>query len=270
MIWSQITGNPEIRHLWPIKDVLSPSVASLVGGRPVVNLSFALNYAQGGLGVWGYHAVNLVIHILTGLALFGVVRRTLLRPALQGQFGRPATRLAVAVAVLWTVHPLQTEAVTYISERCESLMGLFYLLTLYCFIRGADSQRSVRWFTLSAMACLLGMASKEVMVTAPAMVFLYDRTFVSKSFRETWMRHGRLYLALASTWLLLGYLMVGMHYRGVGYGLWIPWWAYALTESRVVVQYLCLTLWPHPLVFDYGQEMTIWHIADMRCRMHWY
>jgi tetratricopeptide (TPR) repeat protein len=259
---ASIVQNPRIRHLWPIWDALTPSASSLLGGRPVVSFSLALNYALGGFVVWGYHAFNLAIHILAGLTLYGIVRRTLMRPTLRERFGPAATRLALAVGVLWTVHPLQTEAVTYISERCESLMGLFYLLTLYGFIRGADSRISDWWFTLSVVACLLGMASKEVMVTAPAMVLLYDRTFVSRSFREAWTRHRRLYLGLASTWVLLGYLMVGLHYRAVGFGLGIPWWAYALTESRAVVHYLCLALWPHPLVFDYGDRITIWHVTE--------
>ena len=257
-----IAKNPRIRHLWPIWDALTPSASSLVGGRPVVSLSLALNYALGGLTVWGYHAFNLAIHILAGLTLYGVVRRTLLLPRLREQLGSSAMRLALAVAVLWTVHPLQTEAVTYISERCELLMGLFYLLTLYGFIRGADSRRAGAWVALSVVACFLGMASKEVMVTAPAMVLLYDRTFISRSFREAWTRHWRLYLWLAGSWLWLGYLMMGLHYRGVGFGLRVPWWAYALTESRAVVYYLCLALWPHPLVFDYGDNIAIWHVTQ--------
>ena len=228
-----------------------------------MNFSLAVNYALGGYDVWGYHALNLAIHILAGLTLYGIVRRTLLSPLLRERFGASAVRLALAVAVLWTVHPLQTEAVTYISERCESLMGLFYLLTLYCFIRGTDAPRSSWWFVLSVAACLLGMASKEVMVTAPVMVLLYDRTFVSGSFREAWTRHRWLYLGLAGTWVLLGWLMVGLHYRGAGYGLGIPWWAYALVECRAVVQYLWLALWPHPLVFDYGEFVAIRHMGEV-------
>jgi protein O-mannosyl-transferase len=141
-------------------------------------------------------------------------------------------------------------------------MGLFYLLTLYGFIRGADSPRWAGWFTLSVVACFLGMASKKVMVTAPATVLLYDQTFVSGSFREAWKRHRRLYLGLAGTWLLLGYLMVGLHYRAVGFGMGISSWAYALTESRVVVRYLWLAFWPHPLVVDYGDSITIWHHTE--------
>jgi Tfp pilus assembly protein PilF len=258
---SSVEENLTIRHLWPIWKALSPSAPAFMGGRPVVNLSLAFNYALGGAAVWGYHAFNLAVHVLAGLTLYGIVGRIFARPRLRERFGAAAEWVALAVAVLWTVHPLQTEAVTYISERCESLMGLFYLLSLYGFIRGAESRRSVWWFTLSVAACFLGMASKEVMVTAPVMVLLYDRTFVSGNFREAWARHRRLYLGLASSWLLLGYLMADVHNRGVGYGLGIAWWGYALTECRAVVQYLRLAVWPHPLILDYGEYVPTGHLA---------
>jgi tetratricopeptide (TPR) repeat protein len=258
-----ITQNPHIRHLWPIWDALSPSTRSFVGGRPVVSFSLAINYALGGLAVRGYHAFNLAVHLLATLALYGVVRRTLARPGLRERFGASGEWIALAVALLWTVHPLQTEAVTYISQRCESMMGLFYLLTLYCFVRGTDSPRSSEWFVLSVAACFLGMASKEVMVTAPVMVLLYDRTFVSGSFREAWNRHRRLYLGLAASWLWLGCLMAGLQDRGAGYGLGVPWWGYAMAECRAVVQYLGLAFWPHPLIFDYGDYVPTAHLAVM-------
>ena len=77
-----IADNPTIRHLWPLGDVFIVRSASAVGlhPRPVVNLSFALDYAVGGLNTLPYHVTNLAIHLLAGLALFGVVRRTLLLP----------------------------------------------------------------------------------------------------------------------------------------------------------------------------------------------
>jgi tetratricopeptide (TPR) repeat protein len=258
-----ILENPTIHHLQPIWSALSPLSTSLVGGRPIVNLSLVLNYAIGGTSVWGYHVFNLAVHVLAALTLYGIVRRTLLRPPLRQRFGAASQWIALATASIWTVHPLQTEAVTYISQRCESLMGLFYLLTLYAFVRGAESKESAWWFGLSVAACFLGMASKEVMVTAPVMVLLYDRAFVSGSFREALTRHQRLYLGLASSWLLLGYLMVGLHNRNVGYGLGITWWGYALTECRVVVQYLRLALWPRPLVFDYGDYEPTAHLTGV-------
>jgi tetratricopeptide (TPR) repeat protein len=246
-----IVENAAIRHLWT---ALLPGHASVVSGRPVLSFSFAVNHAISGTSVWSYHVLNLVIHALAGLLLFGVVRRTLLQPVLRERFGGAALALALAVAVIWTIHPLQTGSVTYISQRAESLMGLFYLLTIYCFVRGAGSSAPGRWYILSVVACALGMATKEVMVSAPLLVLLYDRTFVAGSFREAWRQRWRLYLGLAGTWLVLGYLMIGLGNRGVGYGHAFTWWTYALTECRAVVKYLCLAVWPHPLVLDYGME----------------
>ena len=146
-----IVANPSIRRLGALGTVLSPpKIGSPVTGRPLVNLTLALNYAASGTQVWSYHALNLLIHLLAGLTLFGVVRRTLEQPIpcgrslLAGDSSRASSfqqsntlPIAFAVALLWTVHPLQTEAVTYIVQRAESLAALFYLLTLYCTIRGA-------------------------------------------------------------------------------------------------------------------------------------
>ena len=255
-----IVENPSIRRLWPIWDVLSPARASGVttSGRPLLNLSLTINHALGGMAVWGYHGFNLGIHICAGLTLFGIVRRTLHRPVVPERFGAVATPLATAVAVLWTIHPLQTESVTYVVQRAESLMGLFYLLTMYCFIRGIESPSSGRWFSLSVAACLAGMATKEVMVTAPMMVFLYDRTFVAGTFSEAWKRRWRLYIGLVSTWLLLGYLVVGMGNRAgtAGFGTHVRWWEYALTQCWAIPHYLRLSVWPHPLIIDYGMWLA--------------
>jgi tetratricopeptide (TPR) repeat protein len=257
-----IPENPTIRHLWPIWETLSPPRWSGITGRQLINISLAVNYAVGGTRVWSYHALNLVIHILAGLTLFGVVRRTLLQPRLRGRFGAAANGLALTTAVLWMVHPLQTESVTYIIQRCESMMGLFYLLTLYCFIRGAASERPRLWYSLCVTACALGMACKEVMVSAPLMVLLYDRTFVSGSFRVAWRRHARLWGALAATWVLLGCLVAS----GGTFGeaarnplIRSSRGEYFLTELGVIFHYLQLSVWPHPLCFDYyGLIATTW------------
>ncbi|HUI08403.1 MAG TPA: tetratricopeptide repeat protein, partial [Verrucomicrobiae bacterium] len=250
-----IQDNPTIRHLWPIWGPLStPHRGRLtVEGRPIVNLSLAINYALGGYEVWGYHALNLTVHLLAGLTLLGIVRRTLRSPRLRERFGASADGLALATAVLWTVHPLQTESVTYVIQRAEVIMGLSYLLTLYCFIRAVNSRRTGVWYGLCLSTCALGMVSKEVMISAPVMVLLYDRAFVSASFRETWRRRWPLYLGLSATWVLLSYSQA----RSLGHS-WIntqskgvTWWMYLLTEPGVILHYLRLSLWPQPLCFDY-------------------
>ncbi len=123
-----IAKNPTIRSLWRLDDVLLPS-PQLHLYRPTMNLTLAVCYAIGGLDVVAYHVLNLAIHILAALVLFGVTRRTLLLPALAARFGAASTGLGLAVSLLWMLHPLQTESVTYVVQRCEALMGLFCLLT---------------------------------------------------------------------------------------------------------------------------------------------
>ena len=164
-----ILGNPHIRQLWPLSRALSAPPRSILGGRPVPGLTLAINYALGELDVRGYHAFNLALHVLSALILLGIVRRTLARSARLVSAARP---LALVTAAIWLVHPLQTDAVTYVTQRTELLMGLFYLLTLYAAIRASEGSRSWPWQTASVVSCALGMASKEVMITAPLMVML--------------------------------------------------------------------------------------------------
>jgi tetratricopeptide (TPR) repeat protein len=260
-----ITWNPSIRHLRSIMDVVSPPPGSVVFGRPVLSLSLAVNYAVSGEHPWSYHLANLVIHVLAALALFGAVRRTLgLRPGVFASDG-DRTLGAFAVAALWALHPLQTESVTYVIQRAESLMGLCYLLTLYCFVRAAQAPAPRPWLLLSVLFCLMGMATKEVMVTAPLAVLAYDRTFLSGGFRAALSRRLRFYAGLAATWLVPAFLAVGLHGRGVGYGLGYSWWAYGLAECWVVPHYLLLAFWPHPLVFDYGTDI----VASLRDVLPW-
>ena len=252
-----IVDNPSLRHLWPLGRVLTPPHGGVtVEGRPILNLSFAINWALGGSEVAGYHAANLLIHVLAGLALFGVVRRTLGQPRWRERFGADALGLAFVTAAWWMLHPLQTEAVTYVVQRAESLMGLLYLLTLYCFIRGAEREKPFPgWWAAACGACLLGMGTKEVMVSAPVMVLLYDRTFLAGSFHEAWRRRRGIHLALAATWIPLGLLVAGTGgNRGgtSGPGAGAGFWAYGLTQFHAVARYLGLSVWPHPLVFEYG------------------
>jgi len=248
-------GNPSILRLWPVWGALAPPAGTTVAGRPVANLTLAVNYALGGTDPWGYHALNLLIHILGSLALFGVVRRTLSMPGLSGRFGRDAAPLALAAALLWSLHPLQTEAVTYVVQRTESLMGLFYLLTLYCFIRSVGSARPRGWQACAVVACLLGMATKEVMVTAPLLVLLYDRTFVAGSFRSAWRERRGLLMCLAATWVPLALLVAGTggsRHGSAGFTGAIAPQTYWLTQFEAIARYLRLSAWPRPLVFDYG------------------
>jgi len=245
-----IVNNPRIRRLWPPWDLIVQAQV-----RPLWQLSLAANYAISKFNVWGYHAFNLAVHILAGLVLFGIVRRTLESEPLRARYGRPAYWLATAVAVIWMVHPLQTGSVTYVCQRAESLMGLFLLLTLYCGIRGYESPHRQKWHVAAITASALGMATKEVMVVAPILVLLYDRVFLFKSFKEAVRQRRLLYVGLAVTWAVLGVelarLSLGPSVENGGDIERVTPWEYLRTQPGVIVHYLRLSLWPHPLVLDY-------------------
>lgn len=243
--------SPHVRTLWPLAISMSAPEGSTLSGRPVASLSFAIDYARSSGAIRAYHETNLLIHLLSALLLFGVVRRTLESPRLAAAFSNAARPLALIVAAIFVVHPLQTVAVTYIVQRVESLMGFFYLATLYAAIRsgdGAGVRVRALWAAVAVCFCALGMATKEVMVSAPLVVILWDWMFAVDRPR----RKG-FYLSLAATWFILAALVAtGPRTASVGFGFadW-PWWRYLLTQTEVVSHYLRLALLPSPLVLDY-------------------
>jgi tetratricopeptide (TPR) repeat protein len=247
-----ILDNPTLRHLWPLAIPLCPPSGGMtVSGRPVLNLSLAVNYAVSGDHPWSYHALNILIHIGVALVLFGVIRRTLAGMEAPNPGGS-----ALAAALIWAVHPVTTEAVTYVAQRAESLMALFYLLTLYCFIRSVDSTGpgwSAGWKTLGVLSCWLGMGTKEVMVSAPVAVFLYDRIFVAKNWNGAWRASWGFYSSMLASWVLLIWLVAGTGWNRSGtFGGEVLWGRYWLSQGEAVVRYVGLALWPFPLSFDYG------------------
>ena len=246
-----IVTNLRIRQLSPLSVPLSPPRETPVAGRPLVNLSFALNYAVSGLDVRGFRATNLAIHILVALVLFGVVRRTLERDGTPAPLRDRAGEVALVSCLVWMLHPLQTEVVNYVTQRTTSLKALMYLLTMYCSIRALDGARG-RWQAAAILSCAAGMACKESMVTAPVMVACFDRIFVYSSVREAVRRRGTLYTGLAATWLLLAALMASGPRTTVGFRAGVDAWTYLLNQTTVIVDYLRLTVVPRALVVDYG------------------
>ena len=119
-----IVDNPDIRTPWSASLVRSSWGESAVLGRPLTALTFSINYALHGLDVRGYHVGNIAVHLLCALTLFGLIRRV-----------RQSVVFAFVCASLWMLHPLNSEVVNYISQRTESMMALFYLLTIYASVR---------------------------------------------------------------------------------------------------------------------------------------
>jgi len=253
-----IAENLEIRHF---ATTLRESPSTLTGiGRPLLRISLWVNYALGGLDVRGYHTLNLILHVLASWTLFGLGRRILESPRLRDRYAEKAWGLALAIALLWSTHPLQTESVTYLAQRAEILGALFYLLTLYSVVRAASALEghSSAWSVAAVAFCLLGMASKETVSTAPLMALALDRVFLSPSWRSLWRSRKGLYVALACTWIFLTLLMAMSAKRmgTAGFGLGITWWEYARTQPYYLCRYLLLSVWPSSLTLDYGRYLA--------------
>jgi tetratricopeptide (TPR) repeat protein len=256
-----IVNNPSIMHLSPLwgaapgSGPLWPPQDFTTAGRPLVNLTLALNFGFDGLDPTGFHFVNVLLHVITSLLVWVVVRRTLTLDYFENRFRHVAGPLALLVAILWAVHPLQTEAVEYVSQRTELLMGLFYLATLAASLRYfLATSRVARgaWCLLAAVSCLAGMACKEVMVSAPVVVLLYERTFIAGTLRRALFRSWPLYLGLALGWILLFALnWHGPRSASAGFHLDVAPYVWWCTQAKVLLLYLKLACWPWPLVIHY-------------------
>ncbi len=256
-----IVGNSSIRQLWPLtgsgdnSGPLNPPKATPVDGRPLVNLTFAVNYHFGKLDPFGYRVVHIVVHLLSAMLLWAIVARTLRLDYFEGRFKRVAEPLSFASALVWALHPVNTESVVYVTQRTELLMGMFYLATLYCSLRywaAAHSAARSAFLMLATLSCLSGVLCKEMMASAPVMVLLFERTFVAGSFRRALRRSWPLYVGLALAWVHVIVLYSnGVRTQGIGFGQGVAahvWW---FTQAKVLFLYLKLAVWPWPLVIHY-------------------
>lgn len=230
-----------------------------LANRPLSCLSLAVDLALFRSGPFGPHFTNLLLHVANALLLFVLARDTLRAPNLAGHFGAAtARRLALAIACLWVVHPLATDAVAYATQRSTLLASGLLLAALWATRRAEGSRRAAWWRAAAVAALALGMASKEDLVGGPVLVVLYERAFLVsdwRSLRAQWRFHA----ALATTWLVLAFCVaMGPHNGTVGYDTRLGEPVTALewlqTQAAVVVHYVRLAVWPAPLrgAYDVG------------------
>ena len=143
--------------------------------------SFMLNYAIGGLKVESYHYLNILIHIINALLVYLLLFYTFMKVEVTGELW--SRTIALSSALIFAVHPIQTQSVTYIVQRMESLSSLFYLAALLFFIKGGQTSRTVKRIILYSgvvFSYVLGFYSKQIAVTLPALILLYDFYFISR------------------------------------------------------------------------------------------
>lgn len=247
-----ILENPSILSLWPLSGPLSPPLGNSLSGRPVANFTFAVNYAIGGFNFFGYHLVNFFIHLCSSLVLFAILRRTFSSPGIlpDETDRRVPVMLAGFTALAWLSHPIATQAVTHLTQRVESLMALFFLLTFHFSLKGFSSAKKARWHVPALGAFFLGLGTKEVIVAAPFLILgfrlVIDRVKLFGELRSN---------ALLYAGFALGLLLMAIHVsRGEQMtSASAPYdrLDYFFTQTLVIFHYLRLTAFPHPLCYDY-------------------
>ncbi|MEZ6136575.1 MAG: tetratricopeptide repeat protein [Pirellulaceae bacterium] len=247
--------------------VENPSVRSVAAAwqtplfRRLAFVSFAMNYELNGLSAYGFRLTNVLIHIASSLLLFEFVRRVLSSSRLNERLRRSRSGLAFAISLLWAVHPLQTQSVTYIVQRMESLSGMFLLGSLVLF---AHSKASRRWAAVWAIAALTcwgaAIMSKETAIVFPLLVVAYDRLFVSTSWRECFVSSKTFYTlisigAIGAMFFALPLIFPKAGPGQAGFGATVvSWQAYYLTQPEVILHYLKLSVWPANQCLDYGWQ----------------
>lgn len=247
--WSVI--NAKTLDLWS-GNWLAVERDTPIKGRPLVAFSFAATYAVVGADTLAYHLFNLAVHLACGLALFGVVGRSLQWEGLPRAVQRAAPQLAFTTALVWLIHPLQTECVNYVSQRTESMAAFFILTSLYGAIR-SRTQQTWRWIALAGIASWLGALCKEVAAVGPLLIVLYDLSFRVQTIRETLRQRWPVYATVFSCWLPLAALIYFFpRTTSVGLSERVSILDYALSQCVYIVEYLRLSLWPNSLSIDYG------------------
>ncbi|HOQ43366.1 MAG TPA: tetratricopeptide repeat protein [Smithellaceae bacterium] len=218
--------------------------------RPFSYFTLALNYHFGGLNVFGYHLVNFIIHYLAAIFLFLFIFNTLKLPALRERYGQAAYGIALLATVFWATSPLQVTAVTYIVQRMASMAGLFYILSMFFYLKGRTADkpwRSILYWGLCIVSALLSFGSKENAVLLPISIWLYDLLLIQGVTRKNLIKNVKILAPLVFVFAVIGFWYVDIeHYLSGDAYAHRPFTLAErlLTEPRIIVFYITLLLYP--------------------------
>jgi len=257
---ANVTDNPNL-HLrglsWDsvkralFSDRLNPGILY----RPVSCLSFALNHYYGGLDVVGYHFVNIFIHLLSSIFLFLFIYHTLNLPSLRPKYASHAYSISLLATILWAINPMQTQAVTYIVQRMASLAGMFYIMSMYLYLRARVAEKTggrLLYFLLCFVSFSLALGSKENAAMLPLGILLYEILLIQEDTGQFLRKNMRAIFIVFGVTLLLG--LVYLYYRGGNIFSFLDEYGERpfsltqrlLTEPRVIIFYVSLLVYPVP------------------------
>jgi tetratricopeptide (TPR) repeat protein len=262
----KIEENPGIRvnQLSPTEIVKAGFKSSKA--RPIAFMTLALNHSMHQYDVFGYHLFNISIHLLTGFFLFLFLKTTLRIPVIQAR-NKPTDLICFFAALIWLVHPLQSQSVNYIVQRTNSMAAMFFILSFLFYAHGRlTDQDKNKWFWLiaSAIAWIISLACKQISAILPFMVFLYE-WFFFQDLSKNWIKKYLKYL-LGITVIFALLLLVYTDFSPFEKIKKI--YDYAnneftiaerlLTQSRIIIYYISLIIFPHPsrLNLDYDYALS--------------
>lgn len=261
-----IVVNPAIKSLDNIADVRRPYNTFT---RFIPFLTFALNYHFHGLNVFGYHLVNLIIHLSNALLVFWLFQLIMQSPPLKkSPWVKRTKELALLAGLIFVTHPVQVQAVSYIYQRMASMATLWYLLTMCFYIKARiNHSHRLKYFCLALTSALLGIFTKEIFFTIPVVIMmseilLFGENYNIKKWRQSMQRnHSVLFFMLLLTIIVLfipySYNRTPLDvmkesaasqihaWETVNFGNYIP------TQMRVIMTYLRLLVFPINQRFDY-------------------
>jgi len=268
--YSNIVNNPHIQ----IKSFSFEEIKRCIYGleqkrpsRPLAYLSFALNYHCNGLNEFGFHVVNFTIHYLASLFLFLFIYNTLKLPRLKHRYENIAYPIALLATFFWAIHPVFVTSVTYIVQRMASMAGMFYILSMYLYLKGRTAQKSVfaiSFFAGSFLAFVGAILSKENAVMLPVSILLFDLFLIQGVNKDNLQRT---FKVITLPFLVI--LLIGLIYTG-GFSLAFGGFELRdftmvqrlLTEPRVIIFYLSLLFYPInsrlTLLYDIDFSRTLW------------
>ncbi|HUV50145.1 MAG TPA: hypothetical protein VMW78_03895 [Anaerolineae bacterium] len=272
-------------HRFDLKEIFYSS------SRPILDITLAINYYFGKLNVFGYHLVNLLLHISNGIMLYFILFQTANLSSLKEKYGQRAYRIALYASMVFIAHPIQTQAVTYIISRSSVLATTFYLLTILLFIRAFQEssklkaqsskvespkpetrnskfkiQNSKFYLAGAFFSSCLGMGTKQIVATLPLMLLIYDFYFISDGNWKILKGRYKVHLAMFSTMAVTIYLSASGLQKFVSFdyakGVEMPFgepvtsFQYFMTQLHVIPYYIRLLFIPTNLNLDYDWPIT--------------
>ena len=252
-----ITDNPFVKDIrYPVELIknINLDIYNNIHHRYVAFLTFALNYRLHGLEVFGYHLINVSLHLVNALLVYALVALTLRTPLLESSsLNEKRFRIALFSALMFVAHPVLTEAVTWIWQRVAVLVTTFYLASVITYVRArleeGKSWKKYAFYVISLCSSVLAMKTKQNAFTLPFMIALYEFTF----FRGSMAPRLKMLIPFALTLLIIPYTYFfemgfspSQATRGIGTAaqIDISRWDYVLTQFSVLLTYIRVLLVP--------------------------